>query len=84
MREERNDLAKKEPGKARELLETLDQWVKDTARKRKEKQIVEIRIRSHPLALRNVFALAGRRVYRGCRGFKSLIAHFLKPLVPST
>ena len=33
---ERNDLAKKEPGKARELLETLNQWVKDTARNEKK------------------------------------------------
>ena len=30
---ERNDLAKKEPGKARELLGTLNQWVKETGRK---------------------------------------------------
>ena len=30
---ERNDLAKKEPEKVRELLETLNQWVKETARK---------------------------------------------------
>ena len=30
---ERNDLAKKEPKKTRELLETLNQWVKETARK---------------------------------------------------
>jgi hypothetical protein len=27
---ERNDLAKKEPGKTRELLETLNNWVEDT------------------------------------------------------
>jgi arylsulfatase A-like enzyme len=27
---ERNDLAKKEPGKARELLETLNKWVEET------------------------------------------------------
>ena len=31
--EERDDLAKKEPEKARELLQTLNQWVKETARK---------------------------------------------------
>ena len=30
---ERNDLAKKEPKKTRELLETLNQWVKETAPK---------------------------------------------------
>jgi hypothetical protein len=29
---ERNDLAKKEPGKARELLETLNKWVKESDR----------------------------------------------------
>jgi hypothetical protein len=29
---ERNDLAKKEPEKARELLQTLNQWVKETGR----------------------------------------------------
>ncbi len=29
---ERNDLAKKEPGKARELLQTLNKWVKETGR----------------------------------------------------
>ena len=32
---ERNDLAKKEPKKARELLETLNQWVKETDRNKK-------------------------------------------------
>ncbi|MDE0739123.1 MAG: sulfatase [Planctomycetota bacterium] len=32
---ERNDLAKKEPGKTRELLETLNQWVKETARNKR-------------------------------------------------
>ena len=31
--EERDDLAKKEPEKARELLERLNQWVKEPARK---------------------------------------------------
>ena len=30
---ERNDLAKKERKKARELLQTLNKWVKETARK---------------------------------------------------
>ena len=30
---ERNNLAKKEPKKTRELLQTLNQWVKETARK---------------------------------------------------
>ncbi len=29
---ERNDLAKKEPRKVRELLETLNKWVKETGR----------------------------------------------------
>jgi len=29
---ERNDLAKKEPKKTRELLQTLNQWVKETGR----------------------------------------------------
>ena len=32
---ERNDLAKKNPKKARELLETLNQWVKETGRNKK-------------------------------------------------
>jgi len=30
---ERNDLSKKEPQKTRELLQTLNQWVKETGRK---------------------------------------------------
>jgi hypothetical protein len=30
---ERNDLAKKESKKTRELLQTLNNWVKETARK---------------------------------------------------
>ena len=32
---ERNDLANKIPKKARELLETLNQWVKETGRNKK-------------------------------------------------
>jgi hypothetical protein len=32
---ERNDLAKKEPKKARELLETLNKWVKETGRNKR-------------------------------------------------
>ena len=35
---ERNDLAKKEPKKACELLETLNQWVKETGRSEKKDQ----------------------------------------------
>ncbi|MDE0822124.1 MAG: hypothetical protein OSA95_13455, partial [Opitutales bacterium] len=32
---ERNDLAKKDPKKARELLETLNKWVKETDRNKR-------------------------------------------------
>jgi hypothetical protein len=35
-------------------------------------------------AFRNVLALAGRRLHRECRGFKSRSGNLLKPVEPST